>query len=159
MKKYQDLLELCVHLSYDSLLVIDQYEISSDKMYAIQTRLTQLLILVASSFLIKKGDISEAYILKDDVLKYYPELFSFPIIISSQRITEDIDYIIASEGPEVSEVILDKASCLHIIDAIFDTDEIEYDEYLSRNHIRIQFIADNIADSINKLWHIIQYNE
>lgn len=88
-----------------------------------------------------------------------PYILAIPIIIAYQRITEDIDYIIASEGPEVSEVILDKASCLHIIDAIFDTDEIEYDEYLSRNHIRIQFIADNIADSINKLWHIIQYDE
>lgn len=53
MKKYQNLLELCAHLSYDALSVIDPCEISSDKMYAIQTRLTQLLILVASSFLIK----------------------------------------------------------------------------------------------------------
>lgn len=31
MKKYQDLLELCAHLSYDALSVIDPREISSDK--------------------------------------------------------------------------------------------------------------------------------
>lgn len=157
MEKYQDLLELCSHLSYDALSVIDPEKISTNKLYAIRIRYTQLLILVASALLIKKGNISEVHILKDDVLKYYPELFSLPIIISSQRIIEDIDSIIASEGPDVSEVMLDHASCIHIIEAIFDIEEIEYDEYLSRNHIRLPFITGNIAYSIDELWRIIQY--
>lgn len=156
MEKNPDLLELCSHLSYDTLSVIDPNEIPSDKLYAIRIRYTQLLILVSISLLMKKGDISGINTLKDNVLKYYPELFSLPIIISSQRVIEDIDYLITSESHDVSEVLLDQVSCLHIINAIFDTDEIKYDEYLSRNHVRIQLIAENIAYSINKLWLIIE---
>lgn len=150
----KDYLKICKQLSNDTFKSSDQQQTSADKQSLICQRFTQVLILMAATFLYDDKNMAAYDDLKKDVSKEFPEPFPPYLRDIAQQMVEEIKQ---ANDPQWPYIAVRYETCVRILTLLVEESHTE--GYPDVEQVRLETIAGDIGNSIAQLWHVIRHGE